>query len=106
MEWQSGNVFIRPNKLAKAGDRTDGHTHNFDHTTILFKGSFRITARLPNGTEVVREAQAPAHFLIRAEVSHEIVATADDTEYWCVYSHRTPQGEVVQEYDGWRESYV
>jgi hypothetical protein len=105
MEWQSGNVFIRANKLAKAGDLTAGHTHNFDHTTIIFKGAVRITAKLPNGTEIVREADAPAHFLIRAEVTHEIVATADDTEYWCVYSHRTHQGDVVQDYDGWADAY-
>ena len=101
MEWQSGNVFIRPNTLAKAGDKTDGHTHNFDHTTIIFKGSVRITAKLPNGGKIIREAAAPAHFLIKAEVSHEIEALEDGTVYWCIYSHRTPQGDVVQQYDGW-----
>jgi hypothetical protein len=105
-EWQSGNVFIRANKLHKSGDVTKGHKHNFDHTTILFKGSFKITAHLPNGTEVIREASAPAHFLIRADVEHTLVATSDDTEYWCVYSHRTPQGDIVQDYDGWNECYV
>lgn len=106
MEWQSGNVFIRSNRLAKAGDKTTGHTHNFDHTTIVFTGGIRIEATLPNGTQIVREANAPAHFLIRAEVSHEITALTDGTEYWCVYSHRDHQGEVVQVYDGWTEAYV
>jgi hypothetical protein len=106
MEWQSGNVFIRSNRLAKAGEQTVGHTHNFDHTTIIFTGGIRIKAKLPNGTEIVREATAPAHFLIRAEVAHEITALADNTEYWCVYSHRDHQGEIVQVYDGWAEAYV
>lgn len=106
MEWQSGNIFIRSNRLEKAGDKTDGHTHNFDHTTIVFTGGIRITAKLPNGEQVVREATAPAHFLIRADVHHEIVALQDGTQYWCVYSHRNHQGDVVQDYDGWREAYV
>lgn len=106
MEWQSGNVFIRSMTLAKAGDLTAGHTHNFDHTTIVFKGGIRITAKLPNGAEIVREATAPAHFLIRAEVAHEIAALTDDTVYWCVYSHRDHQGEVVQVYDGFADAYL
>ncbi len=106
MEWQSGNVFIRANALAKSGDKTDGHKHAFDHTTIIFKGAVRITAKLPNGTEITREATAPAHFLIRAEVQHAITATVDDTVYWCIYSHRTHQGDVVQAYDGWTDAYV
>jgi len=61
----------------------------------------RIIAKLPNGTEIIREASAPAHFLIHAEVHHEIVALEDDTEYWCVFSHRKPDGEVIAAYDGW-----
>lgn len=106
MEFQSGNIFIRVQDLEKVGDKTTGHTHNFDHTTIIFKGAVRITAKLPNGTEMVREAKAPHHFLIRAEVSHEIEALEDNTVYWCVYSHRNHQGEVVQDHDGFRDAYV
>lgn len=24
---------------------------------------------------------------------------------WCIYSHRTPQGDIVQQYTGWEPSY-
>lgn len=106
MEWISGNIFIRPNKLEKAGDVTEGHTHNFDHTTVVFKGAVRIKATLPDGSTVEREFTAPAHCLIRADVIHEITALVDHTEYWCVYSHRNAQGEVTQVYDGWTGPYV
>ncbi len=106
MEWVSGNVFIRANKLRATGDLTQGHKHNFDHTLIVFKGAIKITATLPNGNIVEREAQAPAHFLIRADVIHKIVATVENTEYWCVYSHRDHQGDVIQNYDGWSEAYT
>jgi quercetin dioxygenase-like cupin family protein len=105
MEWQSGNIFIRENRLAKTGDITNGHKHNFDHTTILMRGSVRITAKLDDGN-LIRDAKAPAYVLIKAGVEHEIVALEDDTVYWCVYSHRTPQGEITQDYTGWGDCYV
>lgn len=106
MEIVSGNVFIRKNPLSKAGDFVDGHQHNFGHTTIVFKGAVHVKAKLPNGTVVEREFVAPAHFLVRADVEHMITATMDDTEFWCVYSHRNAQGDVVQESNGWGAAYV
>ena len=106
MEWISGNVFIRPNRLEKAGDKSGGHTHNFDHTTIFFRGSFRVNATLPSGVALQREFTAPAHCLIRADVMHEIVALVDDSEFWCVYSHREPQGDVSLVNTGWDAAYT
>jgi quercetin dioxygenase-like cupin family protein len=110
MEWISGNIFIRPNVLAKAGDVTDGHTHNFDHTTIVYKGAIHVKASLPDGTVIERdfgEGQPNGrHCLIRADVLHEITALVDDTEYWCVYSHREPQGEISLVNTGWPDAYV
>lgn len=105
MEWQSGNIFIRPNNLPVAGNATQGHTHNFDHTTIVFKGSVHVRAVKPDGTVIERDFVAPSHFLVLADVEHEITALEDNTVYWCVYSHRTAQGDVVQEYDGFTQAY-
>lgn len=104
-EWVSGNVFIRPHRLNK-GEAMDGHKHNFDHTTIVFTGSVRVEATLPDGDVVVRQFTAPSHFLVRAEVTHRIESLEKGTQIWCVYSHRNPQGEIVQDYDGWEESYT
>jgi hypothetical protein len=106
MEWISGNVFIRPTVCAKAGDGRDGHKHNFDHTTIVFRGAVHVKAKLPNGRVIEQDFKAPSHFLVKAEVEHQIVALVDDTEFWCVYSHRTPQGDIVQEHTGWREAVL
>lgn len=106
VEWVSGNIFIRPNKFPDAGDAVQGHTHNFDHTTIVFTGAVHVRARLPNGAIIERDFHAPAHFLVKAEVEHEITALVDGTEFWCVYSHRTPQGDVVQEWGGWEAATV
>ena len=101
-----GNVFIRPNRLDGVGDKTVGHTHNFDHVTVVFTGAIHVVARLPNGNVIERDFHAPAHCLIRADVEHEIKALEPNTVYWCVYAHRTPQGDVVQHETGWTDAYV
>ena len=105
-EWISGNIFIRPNRLEKSGHYVKGHKHNFDHTTIVYKGAVHVKAELPNGSAIERDFVAPAHFLVKAGMEHEIVATEDGTEFWCVYSHRTPQGEISVEKTGWEDAYV
>jgi quercetin dioxygenase-like cupin family protein len=101
----SGNVIIRPSGVLKAGDRVAGHAHHFDHTTIVFSGSVRVEATLPDGRTLDRVFKAPDSFLVRADVGHAITALEDGTVYWCVYSHRTPQGEVAETYTGWDHAY-
>lgn len=104
MEWISGNIFIRPTIMPRAGLVCDGHTHNFDHTTIVFRGAVHVKVTREDAT-VERDFHAPAHFLVTADAKHEITSLEDDTEFWCVYAHRTPQGDVIQVYDGFDGAY-
>lgn len=101
----SGNIFIRKNILQKLGDECGGHTHNFDHTTIVFRGSVHVVAEFPDGTVHEQTFEAPSHFFVKADVKHAIKALEDNTEFWCVYSHRDPQGRISVEYTGWDEAY-
>lgn len=103
MELVLGNVFIRPMTFAKAGDVVEGHAHNFDHVTYVVRGALQFTA---GGRVVVKRASDGHNFvLIRAGVTHQINALEDESLGHCVYSHRSPQGDVVQEYDGWTPGY-
>ncbi len=104
MEQSCGNIYRRKNKLGK-GQVTQGHTHNFDHLTIVFTGGIHIKAKMPDGSTLERDFFAPSDCLIRADVEHEITALMDDTEYWCIYSHRFPQGQVSMEETGWMPAY-
>ena len=99
--WISGNIFIRARFLLKDGDKVQSHEHNFDHTMILFTGA----ARVRRGEEEI-ELKAPAHCLIRKGTRHEITALAPGTTWWCVYSLRTPDGEVVDHDTGWNDAFV
>lgn len=100
-EFVSGNIFVRPNALLPKGHVINGHKHTFDHTTIVFMGSIHVKMIGNDGKIIEKDFKAPAHFLVKAGVEHEIKALEDNTTYWCVFSIRDSEGRVVQEYDGW-----
>lgn len=110
MEFISGNIFIREMALEKKGDVVKGHTHNFDHTTYVVRGSVLIESLNPNGSvkqKVVKKAEEGHNWvLIKADVKHRITALEDNCMAHCIYAHRTPQGDVVQTSTGWTEGYV
>jgi hypothetical protein len=107
--WVGGNIAVREMKFEKVGDVVVGHKHNFDHTTYVAKGSLKIEQLDENGSvikSVIKDSSMGKNFvLIKAEVTHRITALEDNSIGHCIYAHRTPQGEVVQHYDGWKQSY-
>jgi len=109
MEYISGNIFIREMALEKKGDVVEGHTHNFDHTTYVTRGSVKIESLNPDKTvkqSVVKKAEEGHNWvLIKAEVCHRITALEDNSMAHCIYAHRTHQGDIVQTSTGWTEGY-
>jgi hypothetical protein len=111
MEFISGNVFIRvmgEGKGLKPGEKVGGHTHNFDHTSIFFCGDWHVRKWRPDNTLAYDfERRGPFHILIEKDSRHEFtfLGGADVGWAWCVYSHRTPQGEVSQVETGWFDAY-
>lgn len=65
MEWNSGNIRIRPNAFDQVGMQIDRDLHNFDHTTFIRKGWLLARANLPNGTEIVEQFASPEYTEIR-----------------------------------------
>ncbi len=109
MEYVCGNIFLRPMMFAKSGDTVDGHSHNFDHTTYCPRGAMRVESLNDDGTvrntAVLRSSDPLCWVLIEAKTSHRITALEDNTIGHCIYAHRTPQGDIVQEYSGWAPAY-
>lgn len=128
MEWISGNVYIRPMAFEEGGFKPGqvmaGHTHNFDHTTVFFCGSWKVRRWQPivnaegepqklNGEDAWQmtddfEREGPFHVLIKANSKHEFTFLGPDSivgQAWCVYSHRNPQGEVTVNATGWFPAY-
>lgn len=110
MEYASGNIFIREMRFESKGDVVGGHKHNFDHTTYVARGGLRIE-RLAEDDSVEHAVEKWAGegfnwVLIKAGVKHRITALSEGAIGHCIYSHRNPQGEIVQEYDGWRKALI
>jgi quercetin dioxygenase-like cupin family protein len=67
----------------KAGDTEIGHTHQFDHLTLLAKGKIRVTVE-----GVASEFTAPQMIWIHKDKVHELVALVDNTVAYCIHALR------------------
>lgn len=84
------NVFVKQMRFVNAGDMEHGHSHCFDHLTLLASGRIRLTA-LGKSDDFV----APHHIFIKAGVEHELLALEDNTTVHCIHAIR--DGERVED---------
>jgi quercetin dioxygenase-like cupin family protein len=85
----AGNIFSRMMKFNR-GDIEVGHTHHFDHITLLTTGKLKVTIE---GQETVFEA--PKHIFIKADQFHELEALEDNTVAFCIHALRDVDGEIL-----------
>ena len=109
-EFAIGNIYARTQGFMEKDHLTEGHTHNFDHATMVVAGSFLVTRHNPDGSVEKAEVHAGMPpMLIKAECKHSLLALEDNSKYYCVYAHRLPQGDnesiIVQQYSGWEHAY-
>lgn len=82
------NLWVRLMHFNKAGDYNDAHIHNFDHITLLSKGSVRVHVE-----DQTTEFKAPHLIYIAKGKSHFIEALEDDTVASCIHALRTGERE-------------
>jgi len=81
------NVFIRHMHFVHAGDIEKGHTHPFDHVTLVSSGAVEVALR-----GQVTRFDAPSHIFIKAEERHELIALLDGTVIQCIHALRDGDG--------------
>ena len=91
-----GNVWVRQNVLAKAGDSNIGHKHAFDHVSLLAKGRVQVEIEGHPPKEFV----APTFIVVRAEYNHKFTALEDNVIWYCVFALRDMGGEPIGELYG------
>lgn len=85
------NLFSRMMHFAKAGDTEVGHTHQFDHLTLLAKGKLKVTVE---GT--ASEFTAPHMIYIHKDKVHQLEALTDETVAYCIHALRDKDtGEIL-----------
>ena len=84
------NLFSRMMHFKKAGDMETGHTHQFDHLTLLAKGKLKVTV---DGEAT--EFTAPHMIYIRKDKVHELVALTDETVAYCIHALRDKENNDI-----------
>jgi hypothetical protein len=91
-----GNIWVRQNIIEEAGESHLGHTHYFDHVTLLIRGKIKIEVESNN---TLKEFEAPTFIVIRKELNHKITALTDSVLYYCIFALRNLDGDVIEIYD-------
>lgn len=81
------NLWCRMMDFKFTGDTEQGHTHSFDHLTLLASGSLKVTV---SGMATV--FKAPHMLYIHKDKHHELVALEDNTVAYCIHALRGADG--------------
>ena len=96
-----GNIWVRQNFIARAGDASEGHAHHFDHVSLLATGRVRVEV---DGYDP-KEFTAPTFIMVKKEYIHKFTALEDNTLWYCVFALRDLDGEVTDIYSGDNSPY-
>lgn len=84
------NVFVRMMRFKKAGTEYDGHSHKFDHISLLAAGSVRMKHDKNGGGEQV--FSAPYLIVVSKGVEHQFTSLEDNTVLCCIHAVRDGDG--------------
>lgn len=105
-----GPIGYRQFHLEKICQANEGHKHNYDHNTIVIRGSLRVIYKDEVDGKIVetesRDYYQGEHIHIAKGKLHTIKALEDDTIYQCIFSHRDWDGQIIQTYIGNRSAYL
>lgn len=81
------NLYSRQMTFLNVGDKNLGHTHPFDHLTLLAAGSLRVTVE-----GKTTDFKAPHMIYIKADKEHELMALEPNTVAFCIHALRDGNG--------------
>ena len=84
------NVWVKMMVFQKAGNFNPGHSHTFDHGTLLTQGSVEVDI---DGEKTV--FKAPTIIYIEKDKKHTITALEDNTIACCIHAIR--DGEAIED---------
>lgn len=100
LELCDSNVYARVNLLEKRGEITPTHAHPFGHTVVCGRGEIGLE-KVVNGRRHLARLRAGMGAWVAAGVRHSMVALEDGSGFACLFPHRTPDGEIVEQWTGW-----
>lgn len=85
------NIFCRIMYFEKAGDMNEGHTHQYDHVTLLAHGSVKVRVEDREATFT-----APHFIFIDKDKEHQMIALEDNTVACCIHAVRDGEGNIIE----------
>lgn len=86
----------------------DGVTPKYEFENKLVAGELvkdKKPVRVKLREVTIQGGYPHSHLLIEAGLFHRLTLLEGPGTYTCIYSHRTPDGEVTEEYTGWARAY-
>ena len=77
------NVFVKLHHFANVGDLHEGHTHAFDHITLLSSGSVKMVHDKGEA-----EYKAPHLIVTPKGIKHQFTALEANTVFCCIHAIR------------------
>ena len=77
------NVFVKMHLFHRVGDTHEGHSHSFDHITLLANGSVNMVH--DNGQA---EYKAPHLIVTPKGIKHQFTALEPNTVFCCIHAIR------------------
>ena len=77
------NVFVKMHQFIDIGDTHQGHSHSFDHITLLATGS--VTMKHDNGEQ---DFTAPHLIVTPKGIAHQFIAKEANTIFCCIHAIR------------------
>ena len=77
------NVFVKLHHFLEVGDTHNGHTHTFDHITLLSSGSVKMVH--DNGEA---EYKAPHLIVTPKGIKHQFTSLEPNTVFCCIHAIR------------------
>jgi cupin superfamily acireductone dioxygenase involved in methionine salvage len=90
------NVFTKSMHFKEKGDVTQGHTHTYDHATMVSAGA--VLVEFLNDQEQVISAKvfsAPGLIYVPKDVIHRLTALENNTVCACIHALRTIDEEII-----------
>jgi quercetin dioxygenase-like cupin family protein len=87
-------IFIKSHHVKKADTYLPQHSHTYDHTSMIARGSVRVWK---NGWHI-GDFVAPKGIIIEANTKHIFVTLEDDTIIYCIHNiSRTGEIDIHEE---------
>lgn len=92
-------LFIKSMEIAKAGTFVPQHSHEYQHVTMIAKGSFRVW----KDDVLLGDFKAPHGLIIEAKTMHRFLSLEDECIAYCIHNIKDAEAVEIHEENALRD---